>query len=220
MTTPSGKRTLILATLILTCLAVMQFKTRQLISTDSQRFVHHDTTTDAERAQWQAHQQVVQEASQGGQFHQPLKSVLNLPSVDEPELLDIEQAELDDSTEIVGVEVNGESCAFVLDAMSDPTRHIVNLFLNKKPISVSYCSIQDCVRVLSDESDELLPLRVGGLDINNHMVFLFKGKRYSQESRELPAIDYDFVRTSFGAWKLLHPKTVVCRPKPNDFFIH
>ncbi len=38
---------------------------------------------------------------------------------------------------------------FVVEKMHDPRAHIVNLILNEKAISVTYCNLQDCVRVVT-----------------------------------------------------------------------
>lgn len=102
--------------------------------------------------------------------------------------------------------------------MLNPKHHIVNLVLNQNPVSVTYCDLVDCVRVLTDETKVAIPLRVGGFDIDNQMVFLFGDHRYGQSSDGVPLRDHAFDRTTLGKWTELHPSTVVyLGPKPDGF---
>jgi hypothetical protein len=148
-------------------------------------------------------------AIKGGTFHKPLQIYAYFAGIDQPVLSESSDVDLPDLTPVVGVEVNGESCAFVLEEMRDPATHIVNLIMNDKPISVAYCDLVDCVRVVSDESQKPIPLHVGGLDVDQQLVLLLNGERYGQESADLPLQDYPFVRMSWLEWKQLHPDTRV-----------
>ena len=149
-------------------------------------------------------------AMKGGRFHKPLRRVADFPGIVEPELHKVDEVRLPGETMVVGVEVDGVACAFVLGSMQDPTQHIVNTMINNKPISVTYCNYINCVRVLSDDSETSIPLNVGGLDIDNQMVLRLHGERYGQESRELPLADYPFARMSLDEWTHLHADTQVC----------
>ena len=128
----------------------------------------------------------------------------------------VDDADYSDSTAIVGVDVDGMQCAFVLDEMQDPARHVVNLVINQKPISVAYCDLVDCVRVVTDDSQDPIPLNVGGLDIDNQLVLSLRGTRYGQQSPDLPLNDYPFTRTTLGDWKSQFPKTMICVPPEVD----
>ncbi|WP_197455889.1 DUF3179 domain-containing (seleno)protein [Stieleria neptunia] len=133
--------------------------------------------------------------------------------VEQPPLQRSDAVDLIDSTPVVGIEVEDRAIAFVLEKMRDPKAHVVNLhFGQQTSVSVSYCSLVDCVRVLKDDSESPIPLHVGGLDIDNQMVFLLNGKRYGQMSAALPLEDYPYARTTWGAWKQQHPKTRICIP--------
>jgi hypothetical protein len=173
-----------------------------------------DPPTAEEKARWRAEREEQKRIMKGGEFHDPLFLMVNYPGVEQPDLVEIGDIDLPGDTEIVGVEVDGHPCAFVLDKMKDPARHIVNLVLNRHAVSVTYCDLVDCVRVLSDESKTPLPLHVGGLDVNRQMVFLYKGNRYGQQSAALPLTDYPYSRTTLGDWIRHHPNTRVCVP-PN-----
>ncbi len=151
----------------------------------------------------------LEEISAGGRFYKPLAMAIDLPGVEQPTLQQAKDVDLPASTPVVGVEVNGTACAFVLAEMHDPRRHIVNLLMNQIPISVTYCNLNDCARVLSDDSSTPIPLHIGGLDIESQMVFSFQGVRYSQKSKALPLADYRFQRTTLGDWCRKHPATQV-----------
>lgn len=145
----------------------------------------------------------------GGKHHKPLRMVVDFPGIQDPPLKLAAHSNLPDSTRVIGIEVNGEPCAIVLGAMVDPARHIINLVLNHQPVSVTYCDLADCVRVLTDERKAAIPLRVGGLDMDDQMVLLFENQRYAQLSMKLPLQDFPFVRTNLGAWMILHPASLV-----------
>lgn len=145
----------------------------------------------------------------GGEHYKPLKIISDYPGQEPTELLDAQSVTLPPSTEVVGVEVAGECCAFVLNSMTNPRYHIVNMMINMKPISVTYCNLVDCVRVLTHDEPEIIPLHVGGLDVGNQMVLLYGGDRFGQTSESIPLQDHDFVRTTLGEWILQHPSTTV-----------
>jgi Protein of unknown function (DUF3179) len=148
-------------------------------------------------------------AMRGGEFYKPLQLTVDFPGVEQPQLQEWESVKLSNTTSVVGVEVDGEFCAFVLDSMSDPEHHIVNMMLNKQAISVTYCNLSDCARVLTNDDSKPIPLHVGGLDVDRKMVFLLGSERYGQSSEGLPLRDHEFVRCTLGEWAKLHPSTKV-----------
>lgn len=152
-------------------------------------------------------------AIRGGRFHKALKTYVDHAGIDQPPLQEIGEVQLTDETPVIGIEVAGQAIAFISEKMMDPRAHIVNLNFNQEQsVSISYCYLADCVRVLHDSSDSPIPLHVGGLDINNQMVFLYDGERYAQNSTALPFDDYPFERLTLGEWKQRHPTTKVCIP--------
>jgi hypothetical protein len=81
--------------------------------------------------------------------------------------------------------------------------------LNDTPFSIAYCDLKSHVRVLSRAGDTPIPLRVGGMDVDNQMVLLLDGQRYDQGSPEIPLQDVPFEKTTWGKWKARHPETLV-----------
>lgn len=166
-------------------------------------FSHVREMTAERKAYWRERDRICA----GGLYYKPLKILEDLPGVLQPELMEIDEVQLPDSTVVVGVDISGKSYAFAIDAMMQAEDHIVNLMLNETPVSVTYCDLVDCVRVLKSDDKTPPPLRVGGLDVDNQLVFLFNEERYGQESTGLPLEDVPFTRTTLGDWKLRNPGT-------------
>lgn len=161
------------------------------------------------------------EAQHGGKFHKALKTYVDHPGIDHPPLQGVDDVPLVDETPIIGIQYEDQSIALVMEKMIDPRAHIVNLNFNRsQSISVSYCYLVECVRVLHDDSIDPIPLHVGGLDIENQLVFLYQGERYSQTSPDLPLEDYPFERTTLGEWKKAHPATKICIPPSRVSIAH
>ena len=209
---------LVLVALFLVCAALRageKFVATQNVSP----FMHVLPSTAAEIAYWAERDRLFK----GGRFYKPLFDLVDMPGVSDPELVDASEVELPDSTDVIGIEVGGKAIAFDLQSMGKPERHIVNLLVDQQPISVTYCNLVDCVRVFkrrensdskqTEDSDAaergVIPLRVGGLDIDRQMVLLLEGERYGQESPSIPLIDHPHRRTSLGQWKRLHPHTCI-----------
>lgn len=143
----------------------------------------------------------------GADDHSELRMAFNSAGVTDPEFETIENSKLSPTTPVVGIEVEGEAVAFPLAELEEP--HIVNAVIGKRALSVTYCTLVDCVRVLTDESEKPIDLRLGGQDGNMQMVFMYDGARYAQESQKIPLNDFPFKRCSLAEWKKLHPQTEV-----------
>lgn len=173
--------------------------------------------TPEEKAYWEEYERQFE----AGRYHGRLLMRMDQPGVDEPVLVPGRKADLSDETPVVGIAHDGMACALVLESMRDIDQHIVNLVLGKTPLSVTFCDLDDCVRVLKGSSvgaQQSLPLKVGGIDVDMRMVLLYQGERYAQRSPDFPLADHDFVRTTWGAWKKSQPDSLIYlgkdRPKP------
>ncbi|MCO8121588.1 DUF3179 domain-containing protein [Stieleria sp. TO1_6] len=141
--------------------------------------------------------------------HKALQMVAEFSGVQNPQLIDANKADLDDATAVIGISSGELDCAFVLKDMTSPKTHILNLVMGGQPVSVTYCNLVDCVRVVTEDSDDAIPLNVGGLDVDDQLVFELRGTHYGQSSETLPLDDLPFTRTRWGAWKREHPSTKV-----------
>ncbi|MCG8651390.1 MAG: DUF3179 domain-containing protein [Pirellulales bacterium] len=149
------------------------------------------------------------------EHHGPLLMVLDVPGVQDPEFQPIEQTELSPETEVIGIEVNEKAYAFVVEALSQRGKHIVNLTVDGKPLSVTYCSLSRCTRVLTTPTDspgwdgKAIDLRVGGLDRDERMVLLLAETRYAHQSDQLPLQDVPFKRVKLSEWEGSHPESLI-----------
>jgi hypothetical protein len=127
-------------------------------------------------------------------------------------------ATIDPNTRVIGVDLgSGRSRAYRLDAFRHPTGHLVNDMLGETPVSVAYCNLTDCVRVLTDSKRaEPLAIEVAGLR-DMQMVLRIQGDLYFQASGEpikpdgkappSPYVRLAPVRTTWRDWLRLHPDT-------------
>ena len=145
----------------------------------------------------------------GGDFYKPLIKFMDAPGIDDPEVLRANQVDLPSNREIIGVEAGGKYYALLLEALVDPRQHVVNLPTDQGSVSVTYCDIQDCIRVLESPFDTPVPLRIGGLNEEGELVLLLNGDRYDQTSPDVPLVDIEYSRSTWGAWKSLHPDTLI-----------
>lgn len=205
-------------------IAILIFATRTDLRTKSNGFrLAASGDTDRENDEDDPDAEIWREAMPlpAGRFHKALRMRLDFPGIVQPELEDVADVGLTDPTPVIGIEVDGAAVGFVIEKMKDPKAHIVNMnFDQKKSVSVTFCDLADCVRVVSAASDKPLELHVGGLDIDQQMVYLFKGERYGQMSADLPLEDYPFQRTTLGQWKKQHPKTLICIPSSRASIEH
>ena len=148
--------------------------------------------------------------TESGEYHDPLYMKVDFPGITDPEFVDVADSDLSDDTTVVGVMVDGDAYAFPREAMKKPSQHVVNAVINETPMSVTYCDITECVRVLTDKTaNRPINLRVGGRDINGSLVLILDDVRYGQERPEIPLQDQPFEITSLKEWKAMHPHSRV-----------
>ena len=121
----------------------------------------------------------------------------------------IDETELPDDAEVIGIEVNGQSYAFPKQYMSGVGDHIASEVFDGLPVTVTYCNESECVRVFSNrQSSSRIELEQFGL-INEGLAVKFQGKVYAQESNDIPLEDYDFTVVSWLEWKAANPSGLV-----------
>ncbi len=175
----------------------------------SDRFLYPDQPHDYEQIDWLAYEQERAEIAAGGEHYQPLRAVVEIPGISDPELTAAGESTADKALEVIGFKVDGQAYAFCIDAMTEIPRHVVNMRNDNRAIAVSYCDLSDCARVVSSARAGSQPLGIGGLDINDELVLLFGGRRYAHRSAALPMDDVAFERMSLGKWMAKHPGTMV-----------
>ncbi|MCD0462933.1 DUF3179 domain-containing (seleno)protein [Roseiconus lacunae] len=173
--------------------------------------------TAEELAKERALQEELDKKWNANENHPKLRALASFKGHRDPVLRDSSDVQLDDAAEVIGVEMDGVQCAVVMAPMVDPKNHIVNLVLAGKPVTVTYCDLANCVRVVTDNrSDSVpsdsIPLNVGGLDVFNRMVVELDGELYAQSSENLPLADYPYERTTWGSWRKDNAETKVWIP--------
>ena len=148
--------------------------------------------------------------SAGGEHHQPLKWLMNFPIAKPPTFKKAANAEIADDQPIIGIIDSSLAYAFPLDMLSNPRRHVVNFAGSDSAMSVSYCDISGCVRVFQDKDSTEIPLRVGGLDLDDKMVLVYGDQWYTQDSEALPLDEIPHEQTTWGKWIEKHPQSLVC----------
>lgn len=153
----------------------------------------------------------------GDDDHINLRAVMDSAGMENPEMAEIDSVDLPDATRVIGIEVHGSAACYVIDAMVDESKHIINTVIEETPVSITYCPLVDCARVLTlpagAQADSVAPikLRLGGLDSQNQMVFKYGNARYGQSSTKLPLSDVPHESSTLGEWKRLHPDSKVFR---------
>lgn len=132
--------------------------------------------------------------------------------LDEPGIYDAtyytaEQVVFPDSEEVIGVEVDGHACAYLLGGMNDVDQHIVHHDLGDQKLTVTYCDKSQCVAVF-DRAETTAEIRNGGFS-GETLWLLYDGKRFEQDAPDIPLTNYPSERTTWGEWKKQHPDTLV-----------
>jgi hypothetical protein len=140
----------------------------------------------------------------------PTMSV-DFAGVSNPQLIPAEKCGLRDNDIIIGVNVFGESRAYLQLALGGlPDRHLVNDVISTIPVTITYCDRTQCTRVLSSGSvKEAVSIRCGGWLAVQEMALLVDGKKYAQSSPEIPLMDLPFEISTWKEWQQKHPDSMV-----------
>ncbi|OYP32167.1 DUF3179 domain-containing (seleno)protein [Rhodopirellula sp. MGV] len=202
----------VLASVIICASIPLAYCAYQINTFSPQRHLALRPVSKAQRAQELAEQREIDQAMEGNEKHPPLQALISIDGLKDPHLVDASEANLEDSDEVIGVKVEGVECALLIKPMAAPENHIINMMLDDQPVTVTYCDLANCVRVVTDESDNSIAMNIGGLDIYNRMVVELNGELYAQTSKLLPLSDLPFERTTWGAWRRDNSETKVWIP--------
>lgn len=137
------------------------------------------------------------------------------PGVESPQFVSAADCGLQDSTNVVGVLINGEARAYPLVRLSSMMDHVIN---DNAPadgknhaFSIIYCDMSDCVRVLAsttESNDDSLKIGVLGL-LDKEQVLQWNGKDFKATAEVDGLKDLPCQRTTWGEWKAEHPDSLV-----------
>lgn len=172
-----------------------------------------------ERRKSLALRELEQRGGPAGEHHKELLVVMDRPGVSNPTFVKKAETTISGSIRVIGIVFNEQAYAFPLSEVSPVKSHIVNYVHQGQSISLTYCNLADCPRVLlGPSSSKPLELRVGGLDIDEQLVYLFHGVRYGQLSTAIPLKDHPFERTTLEIWCATYPDTLIYEREPDDPF--
>lgn len=141
-------------------------------------------------------------------YHGKIKIISDIPCVRQPATWCTDQIRLPRETEVIGVLLGEHAYAFVINAMRLPVGAIISLTIDRNPVVITYCDPTNETRVFTKaDREDLIPLHVGGMDVENGMVVMLNGTRYSQMSRSLPLDDYPHEIVSLDEWSQRHPRS-------------
>ena len=117
---------------------------------------------------------------------------------------------ISDDAEVIGVVVEGQPKAFLIEALNRENGWLVNCVFGYYPLSVIYSSSEDAVAVFTTKKQFCpIPLRRGGRTVDDHPILLLDDYRFVFGDRHESFRDVDFQRTTFANWMRNHPSTVL-----------
>ncbi|MCA9127177.1 MAG: hypothetical protein KDB22_08825 [Planctomycetales bacterium] len=121
-----------------------------------------------------------------------------------------EVTEFNEFTPVVGIVVGNVAHAYVLKKAGLREFLLASIEINGKPIVLFHNYLTDASRVMtSEDSNEWIDIRAGGMCYDKSVVFLYNGLRYQQNSQNIGLSDYAFERTTLRKWCEAHPETLV-----------
>ena len=143
---------------------------------------------------------------------------LKMRGIDRPPILKASASKVRPDEEVIGVLIDGKARAYRLDVFRERSQHVVNDLVQGKPVTVSYCDLNECVRVFTDpRSSEPLPVSIAGLYEGGELVLDLGGTLYFQKSGDrldknsgpavIPLERLAPTRTTWERWRQAHPDT-------------
>ena len=147
-----------------------------------------------------------------------------LPGVVQPLVVDPLNVPWKNEDEVVGVTVNGQSRAYLVEALSRPDYHIINDLIGLVPVSITYCNINRCAPAFTQEgAKRRLDIAIGGQHNLRELLLFVDGARFHQDnlkpyepghgSASFPYQHLPLTVTTWGKWKTLHPDTRASMPR-------
>ncbi|MFO0938134.1 MAG: DUF3179 domain-containing (seleno)protein [Gemmataceae bacterium] len=142
------------------------------------------------------------------------------PLIANPQAVPVDDAKVKDESQVVGIVHNGKARAYVLSSMTDKTQHVVNDLIGGKPFALTYCDLNDCVKVYTNpEGNAPLNVTVGGwMGTNAHGALILRvgsmlynqstGQSISSE-KTFPFPTVNFERMTWKEWKAKYPNSDV-----------
>ncbi len=123
---------------------------------------------------------------------------------------------LPDNEKVIGVVVDDEARAYVINAFAltmvhsaeECGAHLVSDSVGGHPLWVTHCDRTHSTRVLTSDPENAQPsVRVGGW--SDGLMLMVGDQRFGQNDRALPLSDAEYTVTSWKMWLKHHPETLV-----------
>lgn len=141
---------------------------------------------------------------------------LVVEGINEPAFKPASEVDIADDQEIIGIRFGDLKRAYPTKYMSGMLNHVVNDLLVaadgvQRPISVTFCDMTNCVRVLTSETvGGSSHLNVGTLGlIDGGLALRWNGRQFKQTEQIEELEDVPFERMTWGEWKSKYPETEV-----------
>ncbi len=142
------------------------------------------------------------------------------PGLRQPPTHAAAEADLGDDAEVIGVQIEGRTRAYCIEALSGaPWYKVVNDVIAGRPVSVAYCDSTRCAGVFTATTNGApLKLGIGGWDAEKGLMLHLEGVNYALEDgtnltqpkgQPLPFERMQRKRTTWGQWRHAHPDTDV-----------
>lgn len=142
----------------------------------------------------------VDSVSENGIVNTP--AIMN--SLYSPEMLPAWVMEFPDDERVIAIEVAGQHYAYPLSVMNGVGEHIINDFFEGKPITIAFCDMTDCVRVLTTgKVDRPLAVMQHGLQ-NGELALLYGGLSHQLSSDTIPLDQYPHKVVAWPSWRDEH----------------
>jgi hypothetical protein len=118
--------------------------------------------------------------------------------------------------EVIGVVVNGQPRAYLLEAMRPLNECVVNDVVAGQPISIIHAEEMGVIRVLvprefrkirtSTTEAEPVDLKIVGT-IEGYLYLSGDGKEFFYDDMQIPLVDYPFSRCTWRVWRRAYPNS-------------
>ncbi len=132
---------------------------------------------------------------------------LDEPGIYDAKFYTADEVVFPDDELVIGIEVEGQACAYLLVGMNDVDQHIVHHELAGQQFAVTYCDKSDCIAVF-DKAGTTAEIRNGGFS-GETLWILYDGQRFEQDAEGIPLKNFPSVKTTWGDWKQKHPHSLV-----------
>lgn len=134
-------------------------------------------------------------------FREPISGVVA------PAIVAARDASVPSQAAVVGVVVDGQARAYLLDALATPESHLVHDTIAGKPIAVTFCDSTGYARCLRAPPDTAATdLKLAGF-MKDELHFAYCGKYYAHDSLDVPFDDLEFTSTNWETRRSMYPQT-------------